>query len=433
MAISSRKLKIIFSIIIAALIATSIFLKEEKEFIKVSEITNGLGIKTSAVSVKNEDVIYIKCIFENAGVLHNSLEKHGISAVVGHLLFNKIDKLSPEETQDKMKALGIGNLFVDSMEDNFEISFYIIKDKAKEALQFLSNAFAKPTFTDGDLENAKEMFPNVLDIELSSPSALMLDKMLSMLFENSTYGMNNTGTSQSVSSITSNEIHSFIKERLTKKNLTVVFAGDISRFDACSYLDDLFKNISAEHQNFEAQKIGSASSKDKVFTINKLGMKDIAGIMAGVRIDELTDVERAAAYIIMETIFNEKTGDFLLGLKSKGIAYNINNFSIKRSLSNIFYFSAFIEKNDVEKYQKYIDEKISQYNSKINLKELQKTQNYFIEKSKNGFADLSDIDEKIYNSSLPYDDVTPKIFEKVIKMIFNKENIKVIVCYEKTE
>lgn len=80
--------------------------------------------------------------------------------------------------------------------------------------------------------------------------------------------------------------------------------------------------------------------------------------------------------------------------------------------------------------QEYLDEKIAQYNSKINLKELQKTQQYFIEVSKNGFCDLSDIDEKIYNSSLPFNEVTSKVFEKVIKMIFHKENIKIVICCE---
>lgn len=428
---SLKNLKIIFSLIIGILVITSIFLKKEKQFIEVSEITNGIGIKTSLINVKNGDVICVKCVFENSGVLQNNLEKHGISAVVGYLLFNKIGKFSVEETQEKIADLGISNLIVNPKGDNLEISFCVIRDKAKEGLQFLSNAFTNPAFTDGDLENAKEMFPEFLDIELSFPNDLVMDKMLSMLFLNSTYGMSNTGTVNAISGITSKDIHSFIKERMTKTNLKVIFAGDISRFDACSYLEYLFRNIPSQYKYFEMQKIESISlSNDRIFVIDKPGMKDIAEIMVGARVDRLTNKERAAAYIIMKTIFDEKTGDFASGLRARNITYNINNFSIKRTSSNVFYFSVFIEKKDIEKYQKYLDEKIAQYNSKINLKELQKTQQYFIEVSKNGFCDLSDIDEKIYNSSLPFNEVTSKVFEKVIKMIFHKENIKIVICCE---
>ncbi len=428
---SSKNLKIIFTLIIGILVITSIFLKKEKQFIEVSEITNGIGIKTLLINVKNEDVIYVKCVFENSGVLQNNLEKHGISAVVGFLLFNKIGKFSTEETQEKMADLGVCNLIVNPKGDNFEISFCMIRDKAKEALQFLSSAFTNPSFTEGDLENAKEMFPEFLDIELSSSNDLVIDKMLSMLFVNSTYGMSNTGTVNAISGITSKDIHSFIKERITKKNLNVIFTGDISRFDACSYLEYLFGNIPSQYEHFELQKIESISlSNDQVFVINKPGMKDIAEIIVGARGDRLTNIERAAAYIIMKTIFDEKTGDFVSGVRARNIACNINNFSIKRSSSNVFYFSAFLEKRDIAKYQKYLDEKIIQYNSQINLKELQKTQEYFIEASKNGFSDLSDIDEKIYNSSLPFNKVTSKVFEKVIKMIFHKENIKIVICCE---
>lgn len=428
---SSKNLKIIFSMIIGILIVTSIFLKTEKQFMEVSEISNAIGIRASIINVKNDDVIYIKCVFENAGVLQNDLDKHGISAVVGNLLFNKIEKLSPEETQIKIAELGITNLSVNPKGDHFEFSFYVIKDKIKEALELLSVAFVKPAFTDGDLESSKERFPEVLDIDFSKPGDLMLDKMLSMLFVDSTYGMSNTGTANSISSITSKDVNSFINKKMTKKNLKVVFAGDVSRFDACSYLEYLFKNISSEYADSEIRKIDATPlSSDKIFLINKPGMKDVAGIIVGARIDKLTDIERAAAQNVMKTIFDEKMGDFSIGLRSRHITYGVHNFSIKRSLSNVFCFSVLIEKKDIEKYKKYLSEKIAQYNSKINLKELQKAQMYFIEKSKDGLHDLSDIDENIYDASLPFEDVSPVIFEKVIKMIFHKENFRMVICCE---
>jgi hypothetical protein len=49
-------------------------------------------------------------------------------------------------------------------------------------------------------------------------------------------------------------------------------------------------------------------------------------------------------------------------------------------------------------------------------------------KANDGYADPSHIDEKIKDSMLPFKDVTPRVFEKVMKMLFNKTNIRNVIC-----
>ncbi|MDR2681695.1 MAG: hypothetical protein LBB29_01450, partial [Holosporaceae bacterium] len=63
-----KKLKIITSIAVIALVSIPIFLKDEKQSLELVTVGNDMDIKTSLVYINSEDVIYIKCKFKNAGV-----------------------------------------------------------------------------------------------------------------------------------------------------------------------------------------------------------------------------------------------------------------------------------------------------------------------------------------------------------------------------
>ena len=85
--------------------------------------------------------------------------------------------MSVEETAERFIELGIRDLSINSSKDDFEISFFIPKEKAREAFKFINNAFVHPTFSDGDLESIKERIPTILDPETASPYQLMTQKM----------------------------------------------------------------------------------------------------------------------------------------------------------------------------------------------------------------------------------------------------------------
>jgi predicted Zn-dependent peptidase len=368
----------------------------------------------------------MKFKFKNAGVLHNSPDKHGISAVLSSFMFSKIGAFSREEIYGKMLQLGLKHFSINAFEDDFEISFHVLKDKAMSALQFISPAFSDPKFSKNDLEYAKESFPKVLDID-SHPRELLFEKLMSSLYEDHNYGFSNTGTGKAISSITKDDILNFMKAKFSRNNLEVLFAGDISRSDVCNYLEILFTKLPETTSEKQWDKIEAKLSQEKIITINKPDMKDIVGVMTGVRIDELSDMEKAAACVIIEYLYNDKIGNFVQNLRSCNIAYSVSYTLLARSLSNVFYFYVFIEKNDLEKYRKFLDKCIDFYCNRLNLKNLTRTQNYFIEQTNNGFADLTDIDEKNKDRLLPFEKINQRILKQVMNKLFNKSLMRTII------
>jgi predicted Zn-dependent peptidase len=427
----TKKIKIIAFLVAMALISTPIFMRKEHKPLEVRGISSKMNIKTSLIQINSDDIVYIKCVFKNAGVLHNSVSKHGISLLAAHMLFDKIGDLTQEETTEKLLDLEIRYLNVIAEEDDLSFSFFVTQNKIVDALKFIAMAFSDRQFSSADLERVKCMYPVVLDTETASPYDLLLDKTLNLLYEASVYGMSPTGSSQSIAGITVKDIKEFIADVLKRDNLEVTFAGKVSPFDIDGYLEILFAGISADEKEIDkdamGRKLSASMSSEPVALITRPSMGNVVGVMIAARLDDMTDLEEAAAYIIMNTIFDKKMGDFVRELRSNNIIYNVSTSYLDRSLSKVFYWTAYIDKNDLPKYLKYTSRKIQEYSAKIDVGELKKTQKFFQKVSADGFDSLDDLDAKIKKASLPFGDVTDMLLQETAKKLFDLSRLKTVI------
>jgi predicted Zn-dependent peptidase len=423
-----RKLKIIISVILATLVSAPMFLKKEKKFIKIVESSSSCGIKVCRIRIKSENVVYVKCKFKNSGVLHNIREKHGISIIIGDIIFRKIGKLSSEETERKIAELGIGDLNVDASGDDFIVSFLVLKNKIEDALKFLSPIFTEPEFSKNDLEFVKSKHPQISDPETSFPTELLSDELMEMLYVSHNYGLNNTGTAQAIGSITENDVRDFIKLNFTKDKLEVFFAGDISHSETESYAEIIFAKLpkNGEGKKSDEDLFSCQLREEKVSIIYKENMGNIIGVATGIRLDNLSNKEKAAARIILKYLFDKKFGDFLSGLRSREITYSIIPVLTERYYSSVFCFSVFIDKGDLERYKKYAAEKFSEYRYKLNLKDLEFLQDCIAAGVQNGFTNLIDIDKQIEENLLPFSEITLKDFMDTAEKIFNESHKRTV-------
>ncbi|MDR2157763.1 MAG: insulinase family protein [Holosporaceae bacterium] len=426
----SKKLQIIISAVLIALISATILFKKEILFIKISEVGNNYGMTAYQIRVKSNNLLYVKCVFKNSGALRNAPEKRGISVVVGDLLCRRIGGLSPEETKEKLLDLGVQDLSIRACEDDFILSFYVLKDKAPEALKFLSPIFFRPEFSKNDLEFVKEKYPITSDLDLSHPRELLFDKLMETLYTNHNYGLNVTGNARSIAGISEDDVRNFVKSNFSRDNLEVFFTGDISQSDVETHVETLFSKIPEKGSRDFIDKIGDVSScplsEEKDYVILKPNMKDIVGIICGFRVDNLDRKEEAAAHVIINTLFDAKIGDFSQGLRARKIAYSCDFHFIQRNQSNVFFLEIYVYKNDLENYKKYLEEKISQYGCKLNLKKLERTKDQLAMQSGVGFANIFDVDKKMKYSSLPFSQITREIFSNTMKKLFDRSRMRVV-------
>jgi len=418
-----KKQKIAVAVLLGVLVAVPLFITKEKESIKIVPID--CGVKAYQIYLKSNNVLYVKCKFKNAGVLHNSLEKHGISAIVGELACRKINGLSPEETSEKLLELGIQDLSVNSFEDDFVLSFYVLKDKVPEALQFLSDVFVAPEFSENDLEFIKQKYPQVLDPDSSHPQELLFDKLMSLLYENHNYGLSTTGTAKAISGITENDVQEFVKSNFSKNNMEVFFSGDLYLHEMEKLVGILTEKIPQESVVQSIKDISSSGiSELPIDRIAKKDMGDIVAVMSGIRLDNLSTVELAALHIILETFFDEKIGVFQKQLQNKKIAYKATCSLLKRSFSNVFYIYCCMDKNALDDYLMHLKDFFQE--TSANIEQFEQSKNYLIAQSENGFSNMNNIEKGIEYNSLPFSEVTIDILKSMMKKIFDHTRLRTV-------
>ncbi len=429
----SRKVKIISSVAIIALIAAPIFFKKEKKFIEIIKNTSTSGIKSSLISTKDNGVIYVQCRFKNAGVMQNDLQNHGISIIAAHALFDRINGLNREETTEKLLKLGILGLTTKTSSDDFDFSFFVDKNRMKEALEFISIAFKNPTFSSEDLSYIKSILPDIPSQKFSLPEELINEKLLSMLFVDHPYGLNRTGTSQVVAGMGVDQVLAFIKSKLRPDCLHVIITGDVSRYESSTIVDTLFSGLQkpeTQENTAESKRILSAKmSEEKIATITKSELDDLACVATGVRLGVLSKEEKAAAYVAISALFHSKYCDFIENLKSSGIRFSKYKADIKNHrLASIFTVTIRVKKEDLKKYLDFVDKKFHQYSTEINLKELDREKEYFACAANAGFTGPTECFEKIKNKELQYDDISKETFLRIMKMLFNDTSCRTVIC-----
>lgn len=412
---------IIIGVIVAFVGAAILFTKEKS----ILRFDNG-SISTSLIRLKSNDNVYVKCKFNRAGVLSNSAEQHGISAIVGGLIFRKLGDFSAEETAMAFAQHGIYKFHVDASKDDFEVSFAVLKSTAKEALQFLAEAFTSPKFTKNELEFVKQHFPKISDVDTTHPKILLTEKLKEMLYGNHNYGKNNTGTAQTISKITADDIQNYMKEYFVKNNLQIIFAGDISAIDISAYTDILSHDMSDGKCAVGDDNVSSSVSKKEIEIINKSNMEDFVGVIFGTRADNLSPVEEAALNILMRRLFDEKNGMFFEELRKQHIVHNGRLSVAKNKCSTMYSVCVFVEKKDLQKYYDFLKKTLRECSTNLKLNNFERTKAFFMRQAEIGFAEFSDIENAAREKSLPFDKVSYSLVRQMAKKIFANARIAVI-------
>lgn len=358
--------------------------------------------------------IYVTLVFKNAGVLQNSDNQHGISALVSGLLFRKIGGRTVAETEEKVLQLGITNLSVDGLSDDFVISFCVVKNQFKPALEFLISGFDEK-FSENDLSYVKEFFPEQINPEHSQPNKILQSKLFQNLYPNHIYGKNVTGSSDALAKITLKDINNFIKNNFALDNLKIYYAGEYSIEKLSVLVDSISKFLpkkSNQNKIPDLNKIEVNGIEEKIPNNN---IRDICGVSTGIRFDNLSKQEKAALHVVADALFNDDNGAFLNTDIPMKFSYTIND----REMSAVLVLTAFVQKKDMDRYLKMQKDFLSNLNLS-QLKNLELSKKDLIANQK--FFWLHSMRSSLKFLDLPFEDCDKDTLKQMLDKIKQPKN-----------
>lgn len=217
---------------------------KEKDFTTeiVEVVSPQKKIKAYLFQDTTNPIISINFLFKNAGLASDGDKEVGISNMVSALLRDGAGDLNSQQFKEALETKAISISFSADMDD-ISGSLLTIKDNAEEAYRLLNMVLTQPRFEAEDIERVKAQMLNVLKRQREHPSSVLELEAAKEIFGAHPYARNQVGEAEDIARVDKLMLDDFVKNHLTKNNLMVGIAGDVSPEEAGKLVDKIFGNI----------------------------------------------------------------------------------------------------------------------------------------------------------------------------------------------
>ncbi len=260
----------------------------------------------------------------NSGSAFDPAEKQGLTNLLAVTIDEGANGLSSLELDNRLEALG--TLFSISVEpENTFFTMMTLKKNLEQSLELLSWILQKPNFTEKDFNREKSRILDEVKRLKDSPAFVADYVLTSKLYQGTPFAFLNLGTSDSLKTITPEDVKNQYEKYFSSQNMSIVAVGDLSEEEFASAADKYFTSFNADFTEKKIDiKLNSLSRHFHV--VNKPG----AG-QSEIRIANIASGRHAPNF------FGKKLANSILGgqfssrlnhnlREEKGITYGVSTF-----------------------------------------------------------------------------------------------------------
>jgi zinc protease len=207
----------------------------------VQEVISPMGIKAWLVEDYTVPIVTMNVAFIG-GAAQDPEGKAGLSNLLSGLLDEGAGDLDSRAFQAKLEDLSI-NLNFDSSSDAFYGNLRTLKGNAEEALELFRLSITEPRLDPEPVERIRGQVLASLRQAETNPNEIAGKLWAETLFGNHPYGRRSEGTTQTVPTITAEDLKAFHGRVMARDNLYVVLVGAIDREATAAALDKVFGGL----------------------------------------------------------------------------------------------------------------------------------------------------------------------------------------------
>jgi zinc protease len=188
------------------------------------------GLQVIAVSHHEQPAVSLRLIVR-AGGANDPVEKSGVATLVAALLDQGTVSKSAEQIASAIDSIG-GLMSTGAGSDLTYIQSVVMKDSFAVGLDMVSDVARNPKFANEELERQRQQILSGLKVGYEDP-----DYIAGMVFDRLVYGFHpygkpDSGTPESIASITRDDLVAFHKSWFGANNAILAIVGDISHDEA---------------------------------------------------------------------------------------------------------------------------------------------------------------------------------------------------------
>ncbi len=223
-------------------------------------LSNGLTVITD-INYRVSTATY--AVYFAVGSMYESEEFQGITHLVEHMFFRRLNKLCQKELYFKSESLG-GTINGLTSQQYVCFDLTVISDYADEALELMREFFSDFEWTNKEIEAEKKVVLKEIEMNGSSFNYLSYYQTGSECYANPI-----KGSEESIKSISCDEINRWKKSYFNCNNACFVVTGNISNKTADAIIDKLSEYNSGcdkiKRKRLHPKKAFKRTDKDRLF------------------------------------------------------------------------------------------------------------------------------------------------------------------------
>jgi len=280
----------------------------------------------------------LQLVFKNSGSIKDN-DKSGLASLSSRVLNEGTFEDGSIKFAQKLENLAI-SLNVSHGFETFVIELSSIKDVHKDALELLEQLLKSPNYKVETVDKIKTILTGSLKRKENDFDYVSKNELKKLLFKNTALENPGSGTIESISKISLDDIKEFINTNLVLENLIVVAGGDISFKEIKNELKPLLTSLN----NGKESKLTTVHASDKKEIKELIKQTEQAYIYFGSPFNtEVNDknnyIAKVASFILGGSGFGSRLMEEIR--VKRGLAYSAyGQISINKSHS---YFTGYLQ------------------------------------------------------------------------------------------
>jgi zinc protease len=196
------------------------------------------GLQVVIVSHHEQPAVNVRMIVR-AGAAHDPKGKMGVAMLTATLLDQGAGKRSAEQIADAIDFVG-GILSTGAGTDLTYVSTLVLKDSLPLALDLMADVVRRPGFAQQELDRQRQQALSGMKVSAEDPEAVANQVIDRLIYGFHPYGLPGSGTVDSLSSITRQDLVDFHRQHYVPNNALIAVVGDVSADEAMAGLTRAF-------------------------------------------------------------------------------------------------------------------------------------------------------------------------------------------------
>lgn len=194
----------------------------------------------NGISVALEEITYVRSISFGIWVKNGSRnerpEENGVSHFIEHMMFKGTENRTARQIAEEMDALG-GQINAYTTKEYTCYHTRVLDEHFGRALDVMSDMVLRSLFDQKDIERERNVITEEINMYEDAPEELVHDALQDSIWKNSSLGMPILGTTETISTFTSESIRNYYQRNYHTKNMVLSVAGNFKTDEMMEWLN----------------------------------------------------------------------------------------------------------------------------------------------------------------------------------------------------